>query len=199
MLMQMAENFHNDGPAKGGCLEVICGPMFSGKTRELLKRVELAKAEGWRVVVIKPSIDNRYSENKVVSHDKVEADAVVVGESRRILEAVQHAEMVAIDEVQFFDAGIVDLCQTLVNRGVKVVVSGLDLDSSGKPFGSMPELLVYADEVLKLQAVCSQTGEPARYTYRHSGGNNTVEVGEKDLYMPLSRNAFLKEMNKEAK
>lgn len=197
--MQIAENFHNDALARGGLLEVICGPMFSGKTGELLKRVELAKDEGRYVVVIKPSIDTRYSENKVVSHDKIEADAVVVGGSKEVFESVQNAEVVAIDEVQFFDAGIVDICQTLVNRGVRVVVCGLDLDSSGKPFGSMPELLVYADDVLKLHATCSQTGEPARYTFRHSGGNNTVEVGEKDLYMPLSRNAFLKEMNKEAK
>ena len=197
--MQIAEKFHNDTSARGGRLEVICGPMFSGKTMELLKRVELAKANGRRVVVIKPSIDTHYSENKVVSHNKVEADAVVVGKSNEILEAAQNAEVMAIDEVQFFDAGIVDLCQTLVNRGVRVVVCGLDLDSSGKPFGSMPELLVYADDVVKLHATCSQTGEPARYTYRHSGGNNTVEVGEKNLYMPLSRNAFLKEMNKKPK
>lgn len=199
MLMQSSENFHNDAPVGEGRLDVICGPMFSGKTGELIKRVEQARSEGNRVVVIKPSIDTRYSRKKVVSHDKIEVEAVVVGESREIMVAVQHADVVAIDEVQFFDEGIVDVCRELANKGLKVVVCGLDLDSNGSPFGSMPELLVYADEVVKLQAVCSQTGAPARFTFRHSGGNDTVELGESDIYMPLSRRAFLKEMNKKAK
>ena len=170
---------------------MICGPMFSGKTGELLKRVELAKDEGRYVVVIKPSIDTRYSENKVVSHDKIEADAVVVGGSKEVFESVQNAEVVAIDEVQFFDAGIVDICQTLVNRGVRVVVCGLDLDSSGKPFGSMPQLLALAEEVTKLHAVCVETGRSAHFSHKIAGSSETVELGEKDKYIPLARHAFV--------
>lgn len=192
--MHSSENFHNEHPKGEGRLEVICGPMFSGKTEALLKRVEEARSSGKETVVIKPATDIRYSDNKVVSHDKTAVEAVVVESSMEILSRVNEAEVVAIDEVQFFDSDIVGVCRQLVERGIYVVASGLDLDSNAKPFGSMPELLVYADSVVKLQAVCNQTGAPARYTYRHSGGNETVELGEKDIYMPLSRNAFLEAM-----
>ena len=180
-----------------GRLEVICGPMFSGKTEELLRRVRRAVIAHQPTVLIKPATDTRYAVNEIVSHDKNAMPSKVVSKSKDILDSLEvdgdgrSALVIAIDEAQFFDDDLPEVCNELANRGLRVIVAGLDLDFTGKPFGAMPTLLALAEEVTKLHSVCVETGRDAHFSHRIAGGNDTVELGEKDRYVPLARHAFV--------
>ena len=178
-----------------GRIEVICGPMFSGKTEELLRRVRRAQIAKQPTVIFKPATDTRWNPDAVRSHDANEMPSVRVHNSAEIAQWVasqpRHVTVIAIDEVQFFDDSLPKLCADLANNGHRVIAGGLDLDFMGEPFGCMPELLARAEEVTKLNAVCVETGRPAHFSHRIAGGQNTVEVGEKDSYIPLTRQAFV--------
>lgn len=177
----------------GAGIEVICGPMFSGKTSELIRRVKLAQIARRKIQIFKPSIDNRYHESNVVSHSSMEVSAVPVKSSLEILKRVfDSTEIVAIDEVQFFDEDIVKVVQKLARRRCRVICAGLDQDSSGRPFGQMPQLLCVADRVDKVQAVCTVCGAPATKSYRKPAIKNQdqVLVGESDVYEARCRQCF---------
>lgn len=178
-----------------GRIEVVCGPMFSGKTEELLRRVRRAKIAHQPTLIFKPATDTRYNKDQVTSHDANALPSVTVDSSKAILEHLSSlprpVTVVAIDEAQFFDAGLPNVCETLANQGIRVIAAGLDLDFKGVPFGCMPMLLALAEEVTKLHAVCMETGRPAHFSHRIAGGDSTVEIGEKDLYIPLTRQAFV--------
>ncbi|MDA1336128.1 MAG: thymidine kinase [Bacteroidetes bacterium] len=178
-----------------GRIEVVCGPMFSGKTEELLRRVRRAKIAHQPTVIFKPATDTRYNKDQVTSHDANALPSVTVDSSEAILKHLSSlprpVTLVAIDEAQFFDAGLPNVCETLANHGIRVIAAGLDLDFKGVPFGCMPMLLALAEEVTKLHAVCMETGRPAHFSHRIAGGDSTVEIGEKDLYIPLTRQAFV--------
>lgn len=173
------------GQALSGAIEVVCGPMFSGKTEELIRRVRRAQIARQRVQIFKPIIDNRYHESNVVSHSSASAKATAVTTSIEILANVYDStRIVAIDEVQFFDEEIVMVVKKLSRRGVRVILAGLDQDFQGNPFGPMPELLCLADRVDKIQAICTLCGSPASKTYRkpQAETEDQVLVGEGDLY-----------------
>ena len=178
-----------------GRLEVICGPMFSGKTEELLRRVRRSLIAKLPTLLVKPATDTRYAVGDVVSHDKTAMPSVVVENASDILNVLEvdgrPSLVVAIDEAQFFSDDLAGVCNELANRGLRVIVAGLDLDFTGKPFGSMPELLALAEEVTKLHAVCVETGRQAHFSHKISGSKETVELGERDKYIPLARHAFV--------
>lgn len=178
-----------------GRLEVVCGPMFSGKTEELLRRVRRSQIARLPTVLVKPAIDTRYAVGDVVSHDKNAMPSVVVEKASDIMNVLEvdgrPALVVAIDEAQFFDDDLPRVCSELANKGMRVIVAGLDLDFNGVPFGSMPQLLALAEEVTKLHAVCVETGRAAHFSHKISGSDDTVELGEKDKYIPLARHAFV--------
>lgn len=178
-----------------GRLEIICGPMFSGKTEELLRRVRRSLIAKLPTLLVKPATDTRYAVGDVVSHDKTTMPSVVVEKSSDILDVLEvdgrQALVVAIDEAQFFSDDLAGVCNELANRGLRVIVAGLDLDFTGKPFGSMPDLLALAEEVTKLHAVCVETGRQAHFSHKIAGSDETVELGEKDKYIPLARHAFV--------
>jgi thymidine kinase len=167
-----------------GSIEVVSGPMFSGKTEELIRRVKRAQIAKQKVQIFKPSIDNRYHETEVVSHSQMSIVATPVNSSRELLKHVLDAtRVVAIDEVQFFDEGIILVCEKLAERGVRVILAGLDQDYRGQTFGPMGELLGRADHVTKIQAICTVCGAPASKTFRKNPElMNQVLVGEADLY-----------------
>jgi thymidine kinase len=166
-----------------GCIEVVCGSMFSGKTEELLRRVKRAQIGRQKVQVFKPIIDNRYSVDHVQSHDANKTLSRPVAEAREILELVDDTtRVVGIDEAQFFDESVVEVAQKLANRGIKVIVAGLDMDFRGQPFGPMPRLLAIAEDVTKLSAVCVVCGGPASRSQRTVAGDSTIAVGAKEMY-----------------
>jgi thymidine kinase len=166
-----------------GIIEVVCGPMFSGKTEELIRRVKRVQIAKQRVQIFKPAIDVRYDESKVVSHSSQEMDSLPVNKSTDILVNLKDTtRVIAIDEIQFFDKGIVKVVEKLANRGYRVICAGLDLDYRGVPFGPMPELLAMADNVQKIQAVCTVCGAPATRSQRLSDVKDTVLLGETDAY-----------------
>jgi len=174
-----------------GWIEVICGSMFSGKTEELLRRLNRAKFANLRIEIFKPEIDKRYRENEVVSHNENAHNSTVVKRATEILRHVEEVDVVGIDEAQFFDDVLPEVCNQLANAGVRVIVAGLDMDYQGKPFGPVPHLMAIAEYVTKVHAICVKTGKLANYSHRISGGEKTVELGELDRYEPLSRKAFL--------
>jgi thymidine kinase len=174
----------------GGWIEVICGSMFSGKTEELIRRMKRVRIANLKGVVFKPSLDNRYHSERIVSHDDKWLESISVNESGRIPDLSKDIDVVGIDEAQFFDEGIAEVCETLANRGLRVIVAGLDMDYTGKPFGPMPALLSIADYVTKLHAICQRCGTIAHYSHRISGDERQVLIGEKDLYEPRCRNCF---------
>ena len=178
-----------------GWIEVICGSMFSGKTEELIRRLKRAKFANQKVIIFKPVTDNRYSENKVVSHDANEIFSHSVKKANEILDLIEDFDVVAIDEAQFFDTEIVDVCNQLANSGIRVIVAGLDMDFKGKPFGPMPNLMAIAEFVTKVHAICVKTGNLANFSHRISENDELVLLGEKNAYQPLSRSAF-KKINK---
>jgi len=177
-----------------GWIEVICGSMFSGKTEELIRRLKRAQFAKQKVEIFKPAIDVRYDEDKVVSHDANEIRSTPVPAAANIPILADGCDVVGIDEAQFFDDEIVRVCNDLANKGVRVIVAGLDMDFKGNPFGPMPNLMATAEYVTKVHAVCTRTGNLAQYSYRKAKSNDLVLLGEVEEYEPLSRAAYYKSM-----
>lgn len=177
-----------------GWIEVICGSMFSGKTEELIRRLKRAQIAKQKVEIFKPTIDSRYDEHMVVSHDDNQIRSTPVPAAANIPLLATDVDVVGIDEAQFFDDEIVRVCNDLANRGVRVIVAGLDMDFKGNPFGPMPDLMATAEYVTKVHAVCTRTGNLANYSYRLSENEDLVLLGEKQSYEPLSRAAFFTAM-----
>ncbi|MBO5974263.1 MAG: thymidine kinase [Paludibacteraceae bacterium] len=177
---------------KRGSIEVICGSMFSGKTEELIRRLKRAKIAKQRVEIFKPTIDTRYSENEVVSHDQNAISSTPVDSSQNILLMTGEVDVIGIDEAQFFDEGIVEVCNSLANQGFRVIVAGLDMDFRGNPFGPMPALMAIADDVTKVHAICVRCGEPAYVSHRLVDQEKQVLLGEKGEYEPICRHCFSK-------
>jgi len=175
-----------------GWIEVICGSMFSGKTEELIRRLKRAQFARQKVEIFKPTIDVRYNEDMVVSHDANEIRSTPVPAAANIPILADGCDVVGIDEAQFFDDEIVRVCNDLANKGIRVIVAGLDMDFKGNPFGPMPNLMATAEYVTKVHAVCTRTGNLAQYSYRKSKNENLVLLGEVDEYEPLSRAAYYK-------
>ncbi|AFU68862.1 thymidine kinase [Psychroflexus torquis ATCC 700755] len=180
-----------------GWIEVICGSMFSGKTEELIRRLKRAKFAKQKVEIFKPQIDRRYDDTDVVSHDENSIRSTPVPAAANIRLLADGCEVVGIDEAQFFDDEIISVCNDLANRGVRVIVAGLDMDFKGNPFGPMPNLMATAEYVTKVHAVCTRTGNLAQYSFRKSSKEDLVLLGETDEYEPLSRAAYFKAMLKE--
>jgi thymidine kinase len=175
---------------KKGFIEVICGSMFSGKTEELIRRLKRAKYAKLRVEIFKPAVDIRYDVEKVVSHDENSILSTPVESSSEILLLSTDVDVVGIDEAQFFDSEIVTVCNMLADRGIRVIVAGLDMDYLGKPFGPIPALLATAEYVTKVHAICLQCGELAHVSHRMVENNKLVLLGETDTYEPLCRNCY---------
>ena len=180
-----------------GWIEVISGSMFSGKTEELIRRLKRAKVARQKVEIFKPTIDNRFDEEKVISHDSNEIRSTPVPAAANIPILADDCDVVGIDEAQFFDDEIVQVCNDLANRGIRVIVAGLDMDYKGNPFGPMPALMATAEYVTKVHAVCTRTGNLAHYSYRKSKSDSLVLLGETEEYEPLSRAAYYKVMLRE--
>lgn len=179
-----------------GWIEVICGSMFSGKTEELIRRLKRAQFAKQHVEIFKPSIDTRYDYEMVVSHDSNEIRSTPVPAAANIRILADTCDVVGIDEAQFFDDEIVAVCNDLANKGIRVIVAGLDMDFKGNPFGPMPALMATAEYVTKVHAVCTRTGNLAQFSYRKSTKDDLVLLGETDDYEPLSRAAYYKAMLK---
>ena len=187
------ENTDNRG-RRQGWIEVVCGSMFSGKTEELIRRMRRAEFAKMKVEIFKPRIDNRYHEEDVVSHNQTSIRSTVVDHSSQLLLLTGDVEVIGIDEAQFFDDGLPEVCNQLDNQGIRVIIAGLDMDYMGRPFGPMPHLLAIAEFVTKVHAICVQTGNLANYSYRHVPGDSVVQLGEKESYVPLSRMAYTQAM-----
>jgi thymidine kinase len=174
-----------------GSIEVICGSMFSGKTEELIRRMKRAQFAKQSVEIFKPAVDTRYDEVKVVSHDSNSIHSTPVPASSNILLLATEVDVVGIDEAQFFDMGLVDVCNQLANSGVRVIVAGLDMDYLGKPFGPIPALLATAEYVTKVHAICMRCGNLANHSHRITEDNQLVVLGETNNYEPLCRDCFV--------
>ncbi len=177
-------------PHEFGWIEVVCGGMFSGKTEELIRRAKRAHIAGQEIIVVKPAIDKRYSDNEVVSHNETSLPSILVDTADQIILLTSSAKVVCIDEAQFFDDRIVEVANVLANNGKRVIVAGLDMDFEGKPFGPMPYLLAIAEYVTKLHAVCAESGKMANFSQRVVEDTNKVLVGEYDAYEPRARHCF---------
>ena len=175
-----------------GWIEVITGSMFSGKTEELLRRLKRAKFAKQKIEIFKPRIEVRYSEEEVVSHDENAILSTPVDSSANIILLANDVEVVGVDEAQFFDDGLVEVCNSLASSGIRVIVAGLDMDYRGKPFGPIPKLLSIAEYVTKVHAICLRCGNLAQYTHRMSGDEKLILLGETDIYEPLCRSCFNK-------
>ncbi len=175
-----------------GWIEVVCGSMFSGKTEELIRRLNRAKFAKQKVEIFKPKIDTRYDEENIVSHNENAIPSTPVPSSSHILLMADDVEVVGIDEAQFFDMNIVDVCTQLANRGARVIVAGLDMDYLGKPFGPMPNLLAAAEYITKVHAICTRCGDLAQHSYRKIANDKLVVLGETDSYEPLCRKCYNK-------
>ncbi len=180
-----------------GWIEVISGSMFSGKTEELIRRLKRAQFAKQKVEIFKPIVDTRFHENMVVSHDANEIRSTPVPAAANIRLLADGCDVVGIDEAQFFDDEIVAVCNDLANKGVRVLIAGLDMDFKGNPFGPMPALMATAEYVTKVHAVCTRTGNLANYSFRKSTSDKLVLLGEREAYEPLSRAAFYKAMLQE--
>ena len=176
-----------------GRIEVICGSMFSGKTEELINRI---KNSGKSYKVFKPETDTRNKKNKIESHNKLKIEATTIKNITDILKVKTKYQIIGIDEAQFFSDKIIEVCNLLANQGIRVIIAGLDMDYSGKPFGPMPFLMAIAEQVTKVHAICNETGEPALYSYRKVENSETIMIGEKKEYMPLSRKAYISKIRK---
>ena len=183
------ENSRGDRPRKGW-IEVVCGSMFSGKTEELIRRLKRAEFAKQSVEIFKPAVDTRYDEEEVVSHDSNAIRSTPVPASSNILLLAEGVEVVGIDEAQFFDMGLVAVCNQLADQGARVIIAGLDMDYTGKPFGPIPHLLATAEYVTKVHAICMQCGDLANHSHRFEGSDSLVQLGEKDSYEPLCRSCF---------
>jgi len=184
---------------RSGWIEVICGCMFSGKTEELIRRLNRALIAKQKVEIFKPKIDTRYHVEKIVSHNEREIRSTPVNFANDILLLAGDCDVVGIDEAQFFDDSIVEVCNTLANNGKRVIVAGLDMDFEGKPFGSMPFLLAVAEFVTKVHAICAESGELASFSFRLNENSAQVMLGEKDTYEARSRQAFFEGMKNRKK
>lgn len=173
--------------ANRGWIEVICGSMFSGKTEELIRRLKRVKIANLKAEIFKPSMDTRFDAEKIVSHDENKILSTPVDHSRSILLLAQDVDVVGIDEAQFFDSEIANVCEELALKGMRVIVAGLDMDFQGNPFGQMPNLLAKADYITKLHAICVVCGNIANVSYRKSASGNQILLGEKDIYEPRCR------------
>jgi thymidine kinase len=173
-----------------GWIEVICGSMFSGKTEELIRRMKRANFAKLKVEIFKPEIDVRYDTEKVVSHDSNAIHSTAVPSSSNILLLAGDVDVVGIDEAQFFDMGLVEVCNTLANSGTRVIIAGLDMDYTGKPFGVMPPLMAVAEFVTKVHAICVDCVHLANHSYRFSDESKIVLLGETDKYKPLCRACY---------
>ena len=180
-----------------GRIEVICGSMFSGKTEELIRRLKRAKFAHQRVEIFKPAIDTRYSEEEVVSHDSNSIASTPIDSSASIVLFSSDIDVVGIDEAQFFDEGLVDVCNQLANNGIRVIIAGLDMDFKGIPFGPMPNLCAIADEVTKVHAICVKCGNLAYVSHRKTNNEKRVLLGEKDTYEPLCRECYRKALQEQ--
>jgi len=178
-------------PRKGR-IEVVCGSMFSGKTEELIRRLKRAQFARQRVEIFKPAMDSRYSEEMVVSHDKNRIPSTPIDTSASILLFTSEIDVVGIDEAQFFDEGLVDVCNQLAADGIRVIVAGLDMDYKGVPFGPMPQLMAIADEVTKVHAICVSCGQLAYLSHRTVADEKRVLLGEQTMYEPLCRSCYIK-------
>ena len=182
-----------------GWIEVVCGSMFSGKTEELIRRIRRAKYANLNVIIFKPKLDTRDKKNTVVSHDDSVIECKTVKRSEEIYKKIKGFKVVGIDEAQFFDDGIVEVCNVLANQGVRVIVAGLDMDYKGVPFKNMANLMATSEYVTKVHAICPKTGGLAQYSYRKTKSKKRILLGKGDEYMPLSRAAFVKKSIKKAK
>jgi len=185
------ENSTN-GEHRVGLIEVITGSMFSGKTEELIRRLKRAKIARQKVEIFKPIVDNRYSETAVISHDENAIQSTPVKDSSEILGLASDVKVVGIDEAQFFDDGLIDVCNRLADRGIRVIVAGLDMDYKGRPFGPIPGLMAIAEYITKVHAICQRCGDLAQYSFRKSQDEELVLLGELDEYEPLCRKCYLK-------
>lgn len=177
-------------PRHTGWIEVVCGGMFSGKTEELIRRARRAHIAGQQVVIVKPALDNRYSETEVVSHNESALPGIQADTADQIILLTSSAKVVCIDEAQFFDDRLVEVANTLANDGKRVIIAGLDMDFEGKPFEPMPQLLAIAEHITKLHAVCAESGMMANFSQRVVPDKNQVLIGEKDAYEPRARHCF---------
>lgn len=173
-----------------GWIEVICGSMFSGKTEELIRRLNRARIAKQKVEIFKPKVDTRYDETNVVSHDENSIVSTPVETASQILLYAEEVDVVGIDEAQFFDSDLMAVCNFLANKGVRVIVAGLDMDFQGNPFGPIPSLLATAEYVTKVHAICMRCGNLAQYSHRTTADQNLVVLGEKDSYEPLCRKCY---------
>jgi len=177
-------------PQHVGWIEIICGGMFSGKTEELIRRARRAQIAGQHVIMVKPAVDSRYSESEIVSHDESALPGIVVDTADQIMLLIGNAEVICIDEAQFFDERIIEVANTLANDGKRVVIAGLDMDYRGEPFEPMPKLLAIAEYVTKLHAICAESGMMAHYSQRVVESEDRVLVGEGEAYEPRARHCF---------
>jgi thymidine kinase len=182
-----------------GWIEVICGSMFSGKTEELIRRLKRSQFANQKIKIFKPSIDLRYEDEMIISHDQNQIQSTSVPAAANIPILAEGCDVVGIDEAQFFDNEIIQVCNRLANSGIRVIVAGLDMDYQGNPFGPMPGLMATAEYVTKVHAVCTRSGNLANYSYRISADKSLVHLGEKESYEPLSRASFFKAYNNQAK
>lgn len=177
-------------PNPTGWIEVVCGGMFSGKTEELIRRARRAHIAGQELIIVKPALDNRYSETEVVSHNETSLPGITVDTADQIILLTTSAQVVCIDEAQFFDDRIVEVSNQLANEGKRVIIAGLDMDYLGQPFGPMPQLLAIAEYVTKLHAICAESGMPANFSQRITAAEEQILVGEKEAYEPRARHCF---------
>ena len=175
---------------RSGWIEVICGSMFSGKTEELIRRLKRAKIANQKVEIFKPQIDTRYDSKKVVSHDSNSILSIPVESSARLLDLTEGVSVVGVDEAQFFDDKLPEVCQQLALRGLRIIVAGLDMDFRGQPFGPIPRLLAVAEYITKVHAICQHCGNLATHSYRLSDEESTVVLGEKDRYEARCRTCY---------
>ena len=180
----------SEGYKRSGSIEVICGSMFSGKTEELIRRLKRAQFANQKLAIFKPLIDTRYSADDVVSHDLHSIKSTPIKTPSEMLSVAPDVQVVGIDEAQFFDNSLVEVAQTLADRGLRVIVAGLDTDYLGKPFGPIPALLAIAEDVQKVHAICVRCGGLANHSHRLSKSRQLVVLGEKDVYEPLCRSCF---------
>ncbi|MBK6361985.1 MAG: thymidine kinase [Saprospiraceae bacterium] len=185
--MFLEPSFRNQ---RSGWIEVVCGSMFSGKTEELIRRIKRAKFANQKIQIFKPEKDIRYHIEKVVSHDENSIESIPIRTSREIYQHISDVNVVGIDEAQFLDNNLPEVCQKLAIRGIRVIVAGLDMDYKGRPFGPMPDLLAVAEYITKVHAICPHCGNLATHSYRLTDEEETVVLGEKDKYEPRCRMCF---------
>ena len=187
----------SESAKRNGCIEVVCGSMFSGKTEELIRRLRRAQFANQKIAIFKPTVDNRYSDVEVVSHDFHKITSTPIMDAADMLNIGPEIQVVGVDEAQFFGPNLVEVCQTLANRGVRVIIAGLDTDYLGKPFGPMPALMAIAEDVQKVHAICVKCGNLANHSHRLSKSKDLVVLGEKDIYEPLCRECYNKAVAEE--